>query len=300
MGYLHINNLYKEQDILLFKECYALQKIHGTSAHISFKVTEVRFFAGGESHERFTALFDQDDLASKFKELGINEITIYGEAYGGKQQGMSETYGKELKFVVFDVKIGDVWLDVPNAEQVATDLGLEFVYWEKVSTDLEELNRMRDMESQQAIRNGVGPGKKEEGVVLRPLIELTKNNGNRVICKHKRDDFRETKTPREVTPEQLKVLSDANEVAEEWVTRMRLSHVLDKVDGGACMDNMRHIIFAMCEDVKREGEGEIVWSTAVSKAISKRTAILTKDYFEKQLLTYVAGSRLKYVLSIRS
>lgn len=29
MGYLKINNLYKEQTILLFKECYALEKIHG-------------------------------------------------------------------------------------------------------------------------------------------------------------------------------------------------------------------------------------------------------------------------------
>lgn len=31
MGYLHIDNLYKPvaQDILLFKKCYALEKIHG-------------------------------------------------------------------------------------------------------------------------------------------------------------------------------------------------------------------------------------------------------------------------------
>lgn len=29
MGYLHISNLYKDIDILLFKECYALEKIHG-------------------------------------------------------------------------------------------------------------------------------------------------------------------------------------------------------------------------------------------------------------------------------
>ena len=29
MGYIHIGNLYKDQEILLFKECYALEKIHG-------------------------------------------------------------------------------------------------------------------------------------------------------------------------------------------------------------------------------------------------------------------------------
>lgn len=29
MGYIHIENLYKNRAILLFKECYALEKIHG-------------------------------------------------------------------------------------------------------------------------------------------------------------------------------------------------------------------------------------------------------------------------------
>src|SRR5690348_10996218 len=37
MGYLHIGNLYKTQDLLLFRECYALEKVHGTSAHITCK-----------------------------------------------------------------------------------------------------------------------------------------------------------------------------------------------------------------------------------------------------------------------
>lgn len=276
MGFMHIPNLYKDQTVLMFRECYALQKIHGTSAHIKFEGDSLHFFSGGESHEKFVALFDQESLTEKFKSLGIDNITVYGEAYGGKQQKMSETYGKELKFAAFDVKIGDSWLDVPNAEQIVLDLGLEFVYYEKVSTDLDELNRMRDMDSQQAIRNGVGAGKREEGVVLRPLTELTKNNGSRVICKHKRDDFRETKTPRKVSIEDLQVLSNANEVADEWVTLMRLAHVLDKVEGGAGMENMRNIIFAMVEDVKREGEAEITWSKAVEKSISKKTAEIFK------------------------
>ena len=34
MGYLHIENLYKNQTVLMFKELYALEKLHGTSAHI--------------------------------------------------------------------------------------------------------------------------------------------------------------------------------------------------------------------------------------------------------------------------
>ena len=53
MAYLHIDNLYKNQEILMFKECYALEKIHGTSAHVGFKEGAIHFFSGGENHERF-------------------------------------------------------------------------------------------------------------------------------------------------------------------------------------------------------------------------------------------------------
>ena len=53
MAYMHIDNLYKAQEILAFKECYALEKIHGTSAHIYWSGETLRLFAGGVSHEGF-------------------------------------------------------------------------------------------------------------------------------------------------------------------------------------------------------------------------------------------------------
>ena len=42
MGYLHIENLYRPiaQSILLFREVYALEKIHGTSAHVGWHSTD--------------------------------------------------------------------------------------------------------------------------------------------------------------------------------------------------------------------------------------------------------------------
>lgn len=53
MGYMHIDNLYKNKDILLLKECYALEKVHGTSAYVIWNGTELRFFSGGASYEQF-------------------------------------------------------------------------------------------------------------------------------------------------------------------------------------------------------------------------------------------------------
>ena len=301
MGYLHINNLYKEQTILLFKVSYALEKIHGTSAHIYFNppVTptstgQLTFFAGGESHNNFLSLFNEGELLKAFNDLGVpcdKSVTVYGEAYGGSQQGMSHTYGPNLKFIVFDVQIGDCWLNVPDAEQVAKKLGLEFVHYTKISTDLKSLDTERDACSVQAVRNGVntpeefmsGKGKKREGVVLRPLIELTMNNGERVICKHKGDEFKETATPRPVVdPAKAKLMEDAIAIANEWVTATRLQHVLDKLPGH-CMEKMRDIIAAMQEDVLREAKGEIVESEAVKKAIGKKAVEMYKNFLKSQI-----------------
>jgi hypothetical protein len=283
MGYMHIDNLYKNTEILLFKQCYALEKIHGTSANIHYKYNDnkILYHSGGEKHEKFIKLFNHDKLLNKFKEIFVRDVIIYGEAYGGKCQGMSETYGKELKFIVFDVKIGDNWINVPNAEDVALKLGLEFVDYTAINTNIEEINAERDKDSTQAIRNECGAGKLREGVVLRPLIELTKNNGERIIVKHKRDEFLETATKREVSPEQLKILEDAKAIANEWVTSMRLSHVLDKIGNPTEIESTGKVITAMIEDVYREAEGEIIKSPSVKKSIGKLTAQLYKNKISK-------------------
>ena len=124
MGYAHIENLYKNQDILLFKECYALEKIHGTSAHVGFRGGELSFFPGGIKLAAFEALFDREDLHKKMVAMGHDGVTVYGEAYGGSCQKMSHTYGTDLRFVAFDVQVGETWLRVPDAHDVSTNLGL--------------------------------------------------------------------------------------------------------------------------------------------------------------------------------
>ena len=97
---------------------------------------ELKFFSGGSKHETFVTLFDLEGLLEKFIELGHDHVVIYGEAYGGKINGMSETYGKDMKFIAFEVKVGDYWLAVPDAEDVTLKLGLEFVHYDKIDTNL--------------------------------------------------------------------------------------------------------------------------------------------------------------------
>lgn len=285
MGYMHIENLYKYPYIFNFPRVYVLEKIHGTSAHIRYHSGGLNLFSGGVSHDAFAKLFDVATLEPKMAEVcrsnDLLQLTVYGEAYGGSCQGMSGTYGKELRFVAFDVRVekasGDMWLNVPGAFSWARELGLDFVAWELAECKLEVLNALRDRPSMQANRNGILEPKPAEGIVIRPLEEAVDGRGNRVICKHKRDDFRETATPREVDPEKLKLLEMADAIANEWVTPMRLTHVLDKMPGiAASVEATGAVIKAMIEDVKRESEGEVVWSKDVERKIGTATAVLFK------------------------
>jgi hypothetical protein len=279
MGYLHIENLYRPeaQSILLFRECFALEKVHGTSAHVAWDGAAVRLFSGGEKAERFASLFDLAALAPLLAEkFGSDPATIYGEAYGGKQQGMRDTYGESLRFIAFDVKVGDLWLDVPTAESVALFLGLEFVPYRRVSTDLFILDNERDRPSEVAVLRGIVEPRPREGVVLRPPVEVRTNNGNRIIAKHKRPEFSERKTAPEVDPAKLAVLEAAEAIAEEWVTEMRLTHVLDHIGNPADLSATGKVIAAMVEDVTREASGEIVDSKDARKAIGRKAAMMFK------------------------
>lgn len=280
----------------MFKECFALEKIHGTSSHIHFKMDilsgnpgTITFFSGGAPFQNFVTLFNVADLLGKFTILGHPDVVAYGEAYGGKEQGMSHTYGKELKFIVFDVKIGEHWLNVTNAEDVAKKLGLEFVHYNQIPTTLEAIDAERDAPSVQAVRNGILEPKKREGVVLRPLQEFyvaVSDEGEaagRVICKHKGAEFSETSKERKVVdPEQLEVLSKAREISDEWVTEMRLEHVLQKFPNAELKD-IPQIIEAMKEDVLREAKGEIIESKDLGREISRKTAVMFKKRIQDSL-----------------
>ncbi len=72
----------------------------------------------------------------------------------------------------------------------------------------------------------------------------------------------------------------AEEICDEWVTEMRLTHVLDKFPE-AGMEQMGDILRAMVEDVTREAGEEIEQSKEARKLIGKRTAEMFKKRLQK-------------------
>jgi len=276
--------------------------VHNSSANISFNNIssnpQVSLFSGGTNPVTFATLFDIVKLATIFTEIGHPKVTVYGESYGGKEQGMSYLYGKQPKFIVFDVKIGDdeegYFLTVPEAEAIAIKLGLDFVPYKKIQATLEAIDAERDADSIQSVRNGVDinslptlpDGTKitalREGVVLRPLIEMY-YRGSRICAKHKSDKFKgggeRKNTPNVDDPAKLKLYADTQEAAEEFVTEMRLEHVLDKLPKNLEMKDVPIVIKAMIEDVEREAKGEILENKETRKAISQKTVTMFKNRF---------------------
>lgn len=267
-----------------------MEKIHGTSAHVAWREGQVHFHHGGENREKFLECFDEASLARLFDNMPLSvgprgKFTVYGEAYGGKQQQMSHAYGKETRFVAFDVKCDaggeEFWYDVPAAEALVKYLGLEFVHYVRCSTSIDDLNRERDRPSTQARRNGVEGDQISEGIVIRPLVESVDQWGERIIAKHKRDDFRETATVRDTRLAiEQPALDQAEAIAQEWVTEMRLTHVLDRVHEARGsepgIEATGEVIGRMVEDVVREAAGEIVDSKPARRAIGALAAKMFK------------------------
>jgi hypothetical protein len=294
MGYASIQNLYKDKQILAFKQVYCMEKCEGTSSHIGYRKDEDKlfFYSGGANRDTFVALFNQEDLIQRFRTLaeehGVNRICLYGEAYGGKIQKMAESYGKDMNFIAFDANVDEKWLSVTQSEKLANQLGVEFVPYEFVDATEEALNHERDRDSIIAIRRGMGEGKKREGVVLRPPFEVTTNNGERICAKHKREDFAEHKSKRSLDVDPA-VLENAEAIAEEWCVMNRLHHVIQHltINGREpMMEDMSKIINEMVADIYREAKGEIIQSKLVERAIGTKTVKLFKQHLKDQPMSY--------------
>lgn len=296
MGYFrHMDNLYRNPDALTLpdKECYAIEKLDGTSSHIKWKDGKIHLFSGGAKFETFKELFDEDFIERGFRAQTLYDlsqtITVYGEAYGAKVQGLPHRYGDKLKFAAFEVQVGDRWLNVPDAEWFATYLGFEFVHYVKIPCTEAAFNAERDKPSTQAQRNGMGE-QLSEGIIIRPLTERYREDGTRCIWKHKQDRVREMKTPRSLDPDKNKVLEDARAIAEEFVVEERLRHVMDalatsygKTTEDLQIEDTPALIAEMLNDVNAECAGEFVRTKETDRAISKRAAVLFHAHLKSRI-----------------
>ena len=117
------------------------------------------------------------------KEDSPLEVCLYGEGYGPGIQKGGGNYRKEKGFILFDVKIGQMYLTRESVRDIARQLNLEVV---------PEIGRGTLHDGIALVKAGFKSTFGDfmaEGIVARPVVELKDRRGHRIITKIKHVDF---------------------------------------------------------------------------------------------------------------
>jgi Rnl2 family RNA ligase len=295
--YPHLESVYKVPELQWFTRVIATEKVHGTNARIQLGDGILR--VGGRNEELserntnfgfYNWVMDSADVwRQRFMRVfpDREDIIIYGEWFGpGIQKGVQ--YGVEKQFRAFDVRIGGSLLDYADFISVCDQLDIPrmpLVY--DGPFDLEALLDLRHKVSVVGQAAGVtDPENTWEGIVLRPPIMLRNKRGEWVMAKLKDEAFEERKSLKK-SPMAPVDHTEAIAFAEEWVTPMRLEHVLQQareqqvpIDS---MQGMGSILRLMAADVLREsGTPKDQWKLYGSH-VAKQTKELFQTYLQESL-----------------
>lgn len=168
------------------------EKIDGTNIRVMWDGQRVLF--GGKTDNaqipvplmyKLEELFMGQANEQKFEEIfGADPVCLYGEGYGNKIQAVGKEYDPDgTNFILFDVKVGDYWLERANVEDVASKLDLNIVDVTLIGTPA-DASAFVSKGFKSKIGTATG-----EGLVGYPITGLLNRKGERIITKLKTKDF---------------------------------------------------------------------------------------------------------------
>jgi len=175
---------YLQKNIWVFTE-----KVDGTNIRIIFENEQITF--GGKTDKaqipaslvnKLNEIFlhQKETFIELFKDA---EVCLYGEGYGPKIQKGGGNYRTDQSFVLFDIRIGEWWLQRKDVEDIAKKFGIDIVPVIGEGTLSEMVEKARNG------FNSIWGDFLAEGIVARPKTELAARNGKRIITKIKYKDF---------------------------------------------------------------------------------------------------------------
>lgn len=191
------------------------EKVDGTNIRIGVALTDggnaVPEFAGRSDNaiipKPLIALLEEtfpvggDELSHWMIDNRLKDVPVvlFGEGYGAKIQN-GGNYRPDTSFVLFDVRIGDWWLDREGVDSVAADLGIDSVPTIGTGTlhdAIDIVSTGLTFDKSGAVRRWGGGTLQSrwgsfaaEGIVATPLVPLFDRKGQRIITKIKAVDFR--------------------------------------------------------------------------------------------------------------
>ena len=188
-----------EFDYLKDNEWVFTEKVDGTNIRIMWDGTSVVF--GGKTDNaqmptfllyKLQELFEGTAKKLLFKtkfntpEDEKPQVCLYGEGYGAKIQTGGKYIPDGVDYVLFDVKIGDWWLQREDVEDIAKHFGIKVV-------PIIGMGTLKDMvEMTKKGFKSVWGEFEAEGIVARPKTELKTRRGDRIITKIKCKDFEDS------------------------------------------------------------------------------------------------------------
>lgn len=172
------------------------EKVDGTNVRVMWDGNRVLFNGKTDNAQLPTPLFYKlEELfmgqanEQKIEELfGKDPVCLYGEGFGNKIQAVGSSYVPDgVDFILFDVKVGDLWLERHNVEDVAKKLDIKVVpvVFEGNLQDASDFvakgfqSKLADVQA--------------EGIVGTPTTPLLTRRAERIITKIKHRDYEKLK-----------------------------------------------------------------------------------------------------------
>lgn len=189
-----IEGEYREPEFELLKdvEWTFTEKVDGTNIRIIWDGHNVVF--GGRTDNaqipnhlvnELNTLFMGTRMEQVFEQVfGESKAILYGEGYGAKIQKGGGNYSDKQEFVLFDVKIEDIYLEHHNVEDIASKFDIKVV-------PIVYKGKLQDAVN--IVKSGLMSSWGEftaEGLVGKPSVELLNRRGERIITKIKAEDFK--------------------------------------------------------------------------------------------------------------
>lgn len=196
------------------------EKIHGRNTRVEFHV-KIHIGKAKISNIEFKGRSNDSDIPSSLvkylmetftekklqkmirirtnKETGVyaNEeydVVLFGEGYGVKLQKGGGRYRDDVSFALFDVKIGEWWLERESVEDIANKLGIEVVPDLGVMTEDKIVFLVKNTGYHlKGFKSKLAKDKTldAEGIVARSYPLVLFKNGDPLMWKLKQEDFKE-------------------------------------------------------------------------------------------------------------
>jgi len=188
-----LTNLFREESVEYLKdnEWSFTEKVDGTNMRILWDGHS--FTLAGRSdnaqipkqlHQNLIDFFVNDEMEQMFEQkFNETNVMLFVEGYGAKIQSGGD-YSPTQEFILFDVKINDMYLKREDVISLADSLGLKSVPVIKGISTIEDAVNFVKSNPTSLLGN-----KRMEGVVGVPCIRLLDAQGERIIVKVKCKDY---------------------------------------------------------------------------------------------------------------